>query len=86
MKRIEINKYIVADPEICHGKLTFKGTRIMIWQVLSMLAQGETVEEILEDFPSLTKEHIKAALEYVSGVVQEGIFLPRRTYDEIISR
>ena len=62
MKAVQISKYIVADPEVCHGKLTFKGTRIMVWQVLEMLETGETAEEILENYPSLTREHIKAAL------------------------
>jgi len=60
--RAEINEYIVADTEICHGKPTFKGTRIMAWQVLEMLEAGQTVEEILESYPSLTRDHIKAAL------------------------
>lgn len=60
--RVEISKYIVADTEICGGKPTFKGTRIMVWQVLEMLETGETMEEILENYPSLTKEHIKSAL------------------------
>ena len=57
----------------------------MVWQILGMLAAGESIKEILEDFPSLTKEHIKAALEYASEIVQERIFIPRRTY-EVISR
>ena len=70
MKRIEINKYIIADPEICHGKLTFRDTRIMVWQVLSMLGHGETIEEILKAFPSLNKKHIQAALDYAGQVVQ----------------
>jgi uncharacterized protein (DUF433 family) len=39
-KRIELGQYIVADPAICHGKLTFKGTRIMVKSVLEMLADG----------------------------------------------
>ena len=64
--RAEINEYIVADSEICHGKPTFKGTRIMVWQVLEMLEAGETNEEIIKAFPSLTKEHIKAALHYAA--------------------
>ncbi len=64
MRTIEINEHIVANPEICHGKPTFKGTRIMIWQVLEMLAAGESAEDILESYPSLTKEHIKAALRF----------------------
>ena len=62
----EINEYIVADSEICHGKPTFKGTRIMIWQVLEMLEAGESFDDIVEAFPSLTKEHIKAALHYAA--------------------
>ena len=64
--RIEINKYIVADSEICHGKPTFKGTRVMVWQVLEMLEDGAPVEEIFEAFPSLTKNHVKAALHYAA--------------------
>src|SRR5438093_12697005 len=45
---VSLGKYIVADPEICHGKPTFKGTRIMVWQVLDALARGESWEEIVE--------------------------------------
>ena len=70
-KRIEINKYIVADPEICHGKPTFKGTRIMVWQILQMLAQGENEKSIHKAFPSLNTSHVKAALEYASTLTQE---------------
>ena len=66
MKRVVVNKYIVADPEICHGKPTFKGTRVMVWQILEMLSAGETIEEIVENFPSLTAKHIQAALEFAA--------------------
>ncbi len=68
--RIEINDYLVADSEICHGKPTFKGTRIMVWQVLEMLEAGVPTNEIIKDFPSLTQEHIKAALHYVAGITK----------------
>lgn len=47
-ERIELGEYIVADPEICHGKPTFKGTRIMIWQVLDALARGASSEEVVK--------------------------------------
>ncbi len=70
MKRIVLNKYIVADPEVCHGKPTFKGTRVMVWQILDLLGAGETTEEILQDFPSLKKAHIAAALEYAARLVE----------------
>lgn len=72
MKRIVINTYIVADPAICHGKPTFKGTRVMVWQVLEMLKAGETAKDILEAFPSLRLSHIRAALDYASSLTREG--------------
>ena len=68
--RVEISEYIVADSEICHGKPTFKGTRIMVWQILEMLEAGMPVKEILEGYPSLTKEHIKAALHYAANLTK----------------
>ena len=71
MKAVIVNKYIVADPKICHGKLTFKDTRIMVWQVLEMLASGENQKEIIKAFPSLTREHIKSALEYASSITRQ---------------
>ncbi len=71
MKKIFVNKYIVADPTICHGKPTFAGTRIMVWQVLEMLAAGEAEENILKAFPRLEKQHVKAALGYASSITRE---------------
>ena len=79
MTRIKINKYIVADPEICHGKPTFTGTRVMVWQVLDMLAAGENAEEILKDFPSLKRNHIIAALTYAARLIEgERFTFPKR--------
>ena len=66
-----IQKYITVDPKICHGKPTFKGTRIMVWQILDMLREGNTIEEIIKAFPSLTPDHIKAALYYSARVLEE---------------
>jgi len=69
--RIEINKYIVADSEICHGKPTFRGTRVMVWQVLEMLKDGAPFEEIITSFITpLTKEHIKAALQFAASIAK----------------
>ena len=71
LMRIEISDYIVADSEICGGTPTFKGTRIMVWQVLEMLEGGMPIEEILTDFQTpLTREHIKAALHYASVIAK----------------
>src|ERR1700677_650960 len=46
--RVELGQYIVADPRVCHGKPTFKGTRIMVWQILDELAHGMTPEDIVK--------------------------------------
>ncbi len=63
---VEINNYITADSEICGGVPVFKGTRIMVWQILEMFESGESIKEILENYPSLTKNHIKAALKFAA--------------------
>ena len=61
--RVEVNKYIVIDSKICHGEPTFKGTRVMVWQVLDLLGAGVTQDEIIKDyFPRLTKDAIFSAL------------------------
>jgi uncharacterized protein (DUF433 family) len=66
--RVEIGKYIVIDTEICHGQPTFKGTRIMVSIILEMLAAGCSEKEILKAYPSLSKEHITAALEFAAKI------------------
>ena len=71
MSKVVINKYIVANPQICHGKPTFKDTRIMVWQVLEMLSGGEDEKAIFRAFPSLNPKHIKAALQYASFLTRE---------------
>ena len=73
MTRIVINSRIVSDPRICHGKPTFKGTRVMVWQILDMLSCGETAENIIRGFPSLKVKDIKAALEYASSITKESL-------------
>jgi uncharacterized protein (DUF433 family) len=49
-KRKELGHYIVADPEICHGQLTFKGTRIMVKSVLYYVAQNKDWEWISQEY------------------------------------
>ena len=47
-KVVELGKFIVADTKICHGKPTYKGTRIMVWQILEALGEGESVDEVVK--------------------------------------
>lgn len=66
-----IEQYISVNPNICHGKPCFKGTRIMVWQILELLEADATMAEIRDAFPSLTPEHVKAALHYAARVLEE---------------
>ena len=78
LMRINVNEYIVVDSDICHGKPTFKGTRVMVWQVLEMLASGSSIKEIIEAFPSITPEAVKASLRYAAGLARgrDNVILP----------
>ena len=55
---------INVDPKVLSGKPVFKGTRIPISIVLKMLCDGATFQKIIEEYPRLTQEDIKAALDY----------------------
>jgi uncharacterized protein (DUF433 family) len=65
MNRIEVN------PAICGGKPVIRGTRILVRNILGMVAGGYSRERILESFPELTVEDVSAALEYAARVVDE---------------
>ena len=62
---------IVLDPNICSGKPTIKGTRIMVTNILSMLAGGYTVERVLQAYPEIRRDDVSAALEYATNVIDE---------------
>jgi uncharacterized protein (DUF433 family) len=57
---------ISVDPNICHGKVCIKGTRIMVSVVLDNLAAGESVDSILRSYPTLNAEDIQAARWYAA--------------------
>jgi len=64
-------KRISIDPAICHGRACIKGTRIPVHQIISMLANGDTIEELLKEYPSLEREDILACLEYAALLAEE---------------
>lgn len=73
VKRMMWKKYITIDPNICHGKACIKGTRVFVSIILDCLAEGMSDGEILENYPSLKKEHIKVALQYGAMLAREQI-------------
>jgi uncharacterized protein (DUF433 family) len=62
---------ITIDPDICGGKPTIKGTRIMVKNILGMFAGGYTVDQVIAAFPELTPDMVMAALEYAASVIDE---------------
>ncbi len=68
-----MNRYITIDPKICHGQACYKGTRIPVHQILKMLANGDTIEELLADYPSLTRDHILASFDYAASLTEEQV-------------
>ncbi len=62
--QIDWRDYIVSTPDVLRGKPRIKGTRIPVSLILGYLAAGNTVEEIIEELPDLTKELITASLIY----------------------
>jgi len=57
---------ILIDPKICHGKPVIKGTRVLVSNILSALASGESFEDIVRDYPNISKDDIYAALSFGS--------------------
>lgn len=62
--QVNWREHIVSTPDVLRGKPRIKGTRIPVSLILGYLAAGNTVEEIIEEFPDITKEQIAACLDY----------------------
>ena len=70
MQNQELLQRISSDPDICHGKPCIKGTRIPVYLIVSLVAEGESIESIIQDYPSLTPEDIKAAISYAARLCE----------------
>ena len=69
-----LGRYIVADPEICHGKPTFRGTRILVADVLDQVAAGLAWETIIEEWRgSITQEAIAEAVRLARQALLEHV-------------
>ncbi len=63
--------HITTDPAVCHGRACIRGTRILVSVVLDNLAAGVNLEEILESYPSLSREAVQAAIGYAANLTRE---------------
>ena len=58
---------------MCHGEACIKGIRIPVHQIVRMVANGDTIEELLEAYPSLEREDILACLDYAAALAEEQV-------------
>ncbi len=80
-----VAKHISIDPQICHGKPCFKGTRIMVSTILELLESGKSYPEIRKGYPSVTREHIRAALHFAHQILEQSQFISFRSQEHAIS-
>lgn len=62
-----------VDPNICHGKVCVRGTRIMVSVILDNIAAGLSEDEILRSYPSLTREDIRASVQSAAELASDRI-------------
>jgi uncharacterized protein (DUF433 family) len=60
---------ITTDPDICNGRPVVRGTRIAVQTVLEFLAAGDSIEDVLEEYPALTRADVQACLDYASRLM-----------------
>ncbi|MFQ5674608.1 MAG: DUF433 domain-containing protein [bacterium] len=68
-----MHERISIDPKVCHGQACIKGTRIPVHQIVSMLANGDTIDDLLKAYPSIKREDIYACLEYAAVLAEEEV-------------
>ena len=64
---------ISINAAICHGQACVKGTRIPVHQVVRMLANGDTVDDLVKEFPPLSREDVMACLSYAAELAEEQV-------------
>jgi uncharacterized protein (DUF433 family) len=67
---------ITTDPKVMTGKPVIQGTRLTVEFILGLLAQGESIENILQEYPGLTREDIRACLLFATKSLESTVFMP----------
>ena len=76
MCEIRNRKYITSDPNVLFGKPAIRGTRIAVEHILDELAGGTTIEELLEEYPRLSREAIYAVLAFAADTLRAEVVYP----------
>jgi uncharacterized protein (DUF433 family) len=65
--------FITRDPDVCGGAPVIKGTRVPLRTVLASLAEGATIDEILNDFPALTEEDVRRVIAFAAASAEDDL-------------
>ncbi len=68
--------YIVSDKQVLLGKSTIKGTRISVELVLELFSNGRTEKQIIESYPSVSAETLRAVFTYLKDCIQQELYFP----------
>ena len=63
---MDYQNYIIRDPKICGGEPVIKGTRVTLRTILASLAEGASFDELFEDFPTVTEQHVRAVIAFAA--------------------
>ena len=74
MSQDDLLRRVTVDPAVCAGKPCIRGTRIYIAIILDALAEGLTLEEILDHYPSLGTDDVRAAVAYAAELARENVW------------
>ena len=74
---MDFSQYITRDKKICGGEPVITGTRVTLRTVLASLAEGASIEEILEDFPTLKENDVRAVIAFAAISASDDLPIPR---------
>jgi len=66
---------VIVDPRVMGGKPVIKGTRIPVYFILELLSNGWSIDDILREYPHLTRDDVLAALKYAARVLREEVIV-----------
>jgi uncharacterized protein (DUF433 family) len=70
---VNYDDYIIRDPKVCGGQPAIRGTRVLLRTVLASLAEGDSVEQIVRSFPTLTESAVRAVIAFAAASAEEDL-------------
>lgn len=74
---LDWRQHITTDPQTAGGQAVLRGTRVTLRTVLASLAEGDSVDDIRREFPTLTADHVRAAIAFAAASAEEDLPTPR---------